>query len=325
MQSGIADESRAGSVFRGGTPDDETEMGLKGTPEVVFERVKAQLKARLGNEVYTNWFGSMKLADCSRSVIRLSVPTAFLKLWINGHYSDLIEELWKKGNPDILKVEIVVRSATRAVRPVVDEVVAALGRHFAQACLVLRAACPQFHLGGRAVQIGKPAFRQRHLDLLLVETGDAHHRLPGRHDLADLHRGRADGAGARCLQFRIFHLVGRERNGPFRLFEAGPRLVHRELPRIEGCLGDVAALEQRACPPCIGLGRRKAGAGRIQLGLPLFELQAVIHCFEACEHLACLDPVADVHQPRGNLAAHPEGLRHHGPRADGGGIGAVAY
>jgi len=96
-------------------------MEVSGAPEIVFERVKTQLRARLGAEVYSNWFGSLMLADCSKSVVRLSVPTAFLKLWINNHYAGLINELWKKDDGNVLKVEIIVRNATRAARPVVDE------------------------------------------------------------------------------------------------------------------------------------------------------------------------------------------------------------
>ncbi len=82
-----------------------------------FERVRAQLKARLGQEVYSSWFGRMKLDEATRSVVRISVPTAFLRSWINSHYLDLLTELWKKEEPALLRVEIAVRSATRAGRP----------------------------------------------------------------------------------------------------------------------------------------------------------------------------------------------------------------
>lgn len=81
-----------------------------------FERVRTQLKARLGSEVYSSWFGRMKLDEMSKAVVRMSVPTAFLRSWITGHYLDLITELWKQENPDLLKVEIVVRTATRHMR-----------------------------------------------------------------------------------------------------------------------------------------------------------------------------------------------------------------
>src|SRR5690606_10813966 len=78
-----------------------------------FERVRAQLKAQLGTEVYSSWFGRMKLAEVSKGLIRISVPTAFLRAWINGHYLDLITDLWQAEDASVLKVEVVVRTATR--------------------------------------------------------------------------------------------------------------------------------------------------------------------------------------------------------------------
>jgi chromosomal replication initiator protein len=93
-----------------------------GAEERIFERVRAKLKARLGAEVYSSWFGRMKVAEASGRHVRLSVPTAFLRSWINGHYHDLISDLWKEEEPEVLKVEIIVRSATRQTRaPEVDE------------------------------------------------------------------------------------------------------------------------------------------------------------------------------------------------------------
>ncbi|WP_246666159.1 chromosomal replication initiator protein DnaA [Aquamicrobium sp. LC103] len=90
-------------------------------PEQIFERVNTQLRARLGNDVYSSWFGRMQLAETSKGLVRLSVPTAFLRQWINGHYLDTICDLWKQSAPEVLKVEIVVRSATRNIRPVCED------------------------------------------------------------------------------------------------------------------------------------------------------------------------------------------------------------
>ncbi|MEP9386634.1 chromosomal replication initiator protein DnaA [Mesorhizobium sp. KR9-304] len=88
--------------------------------ERIFERLRTQLKARLGTEVYSSWFGRMKLAEASKGVVRLSVPTAFLKSWINGHYLDVIAELWRQEEPELFRIEIIVRSATRPLRPVIE-------------------------------------------------------------------------------------------------------------------------------------------------------------------------------------------------------------
>ncbi len=94
--------------------------GVGPEAEQAFERVRAMLKARLGNEVYSSWFGRMKLVEVSKSEIRISVPTAFLRSWINSHYIDLLSELSMKEFPGILRVELVVRSATRLGRPAAE-------------------------------------------------------------------------------------------------------------------------------------------------------------------------------------------------------------
>lgn len=78
-----------------------------------FERVQGQLKARLGSEVYSSWFGRLKLVEASKSVVCMSVPTPFLRSWISNHYIDMINELWRAEYPSLLRVEIVVRTAHR--------------------------------------------------------------------------------------------------------------------------------------------------------------------------------------------------------------------
>lgn len=112
MQGGIEREVEGAMSLRSpATQADESEShdGSAAT----FDRVRAQLKARLGTEVYSSWFGRMKLAEASKGIVRISVPTAFLRAWINGHYLDLITQLWRAEDSSVLKVEIVVRTATR--------------------------------------------------------------------------------------------------------------------------------------------------------------------------------------------------------------------
>ena len=106
----------------------EPAMDDAGTDAVsIFEKLRAQLQARLGVDIYLSWFGRMKLAEASRGVVRLSVPTAFLRSWINNHYLALITDIWKLEEPGLLRLEIVVRSATRAARGAAARAPAALG------------------------------------------------------------------------------------------------------------------------------------------------------------------------------------------------------
>lgn len=94
--------------------------------DALFERVSARLKAQVGQDVFASWFGRLKLHSYSKTVVRLSVPTTFLKSWINNRYLELITSLFQQEEPEILKVEILVRTATRGARPVGVEETAAI-------------------------------------------------------------------------------------------------------------------------------------------------------------------------------------------------------
>jgi chromosomal replication initiator protein len=104
------------------------DMASRDEPQATFARVMAQLKARLGNDVFSSWFARMQLAEASPAVIRMSVPTAFLRQWINNHYLETIDELWKSADPAVLKVEIVVRGVARSAAAPIIEKDAAPGR-----------------------------------------------------------------------------------------------------------------------------------------------------------------------------------------------------
>lgn len=80
---------------------------------VLFERVSTRLKAQVGADVYASWFARLKLHSVSKSVVRLTVPTTFLKSWINNRYLDMITGLFQAEDAEILKVEILVRTAQR--------------------------------------------------------------------------------------------------------------------------------------------------------------------------------------------------------------------
>ncbi|HSO47675.1 MAG TPA: chromosomal replication initiator protein DnaA [Rhizobiaceae bacterium] len=76
-------------------------------------RIRAQLQARLGSEVFNSWFGRVKLESISGGVALHSVPTAFLKSWLYSHYRELLLELWRKEDPSVLRADVAVRSAVR--------------------------------------------------------------------------------------------------------------------------------------------------------------------------------------------------------------------
>jgi chromosomal replication initiator protein len=80
-----------------------------------WRRVKEQLRKQLGEDVFMSWFGRMELDAVDKDAVRLSVPTRFLRTWIQSHYSEQVLAKWQVEEPAITKLELTVRSAT--IRP----------------------------------------------------------------------------------------------------------------------------------------------------------------------------------------------------------------
>ncbi|WP_068311030.1 chromosomal replication initiator protein DnaA [Polycladidibacter hongkongensis] len=78
-----------------------------------WDRVKKRLRAELGEDVFTSWFARVDLEEHNNGTIRLSVPTRFLKQWIQSHYSERLMGLWKNECEDIHRIELTVRGAVR--------------------------------------------------------------------------------------------------------------------------------------------------------------------------------------------------------------------
>ncbi len=88
---------------------------MTGTDQERWQRIKSRLRTELGDDVFMSWFARMDLEAVDTGTVRLSVPTRFLRSWIQAHYSDRVLNLWREDNPAIIRLELSVRSA--ALRP----------------------------------------------------------------------------------------------------------------------------------------------------------------------------------------------------------------
>jgi chromosomal replication initiator protein len=79
--------------------------------ELSWERVLRRLRAELGEDVYTSWFKCLELVDCSPPVVTLSVPTKFLRNWIQQHFIERIAAHFQREKADITRIAIVMRTA----------------------------------------------------------------------------------------------------------------------------------------------------------------------------------------------------------------------
>jgi chromosomal replication initiator protein len=72
-------------------------------------RVRAALKAQLGEDVYSSWFNSLEFQSLDGATLTVSVPVKFLKNWIQTHYADALLTCCRIEFADIERVEIVQR------------------------------------------------------------------------------------------------------------------------------------------------------------------------------------------------------------------------
>jgi chromosomal replication initiator protein len=82
-----------------------------------------RLHAELGEAVFTSWFARLELESLEENVAHLSVPTKFLKNWIQMHYADRILTAFAGEFRGVKQIVIGVRSSSRPmnVRPTDQE------------------------------------------------------------------------------------------------------------------------------------------------------------------------------------------------------------
>jgi len=84
-----------------------------------WSKVQQRLRAEVGEDIYSSWFARMDLETVQDGTVRLSVPTKFLKSWIQSRYAERVLACWQAVETDVRCIELLVRSATRmsAVKP----------------------------------------------------------------------------------------------------------------------------------------------------------------------------------------------------------------
>jgi chromosomal replication initiator protein len=88
-----------------------SEASVLNSDQERWDRVKRRLRAEVGEDIFSSWFARMDLVSLDADAACLSVPTRFLKSWILAHYADRVVACWKAEQPDIQRVELIVRSA----------------------------------------------------------------------------------------------------------------------------------------------------------------------------------------------------------------------
>lgn len=90
--------------------------GEQAAPDV-WARVKRRLRAELGEDIFASWFGRLELDSVVDGCAYLTVPTRFLKSWIESHYADRVLSVYRSETNDVERVVIGVRNTLGARDP----------------------------------------------------------------------------------------------------------------------------------------------------------------------------------------------------------------
>ena len=75
-----------------------------------WERVRAHLRAELGEATFASWLAPLNLIEIDGDRVSLGVGTRFLRDWIASHYAHRIAALWAAERPDIQSARIVIHA-----------------------------------------------------------------------------------------------------------------------------------------------------------------------------------------------------------------------
>ncbi len=74
-----------------------------------WRRIQTRLRTELGEDVFTSWFGRVELESCDGRVVHVSVPTKFLRSWLQSHYSDKLLACCGEELKGVSRLEFRVR------------------------------------------------------------------------------------------------------------------------------------------------------------------------------------------------------------------------
>ncbi len=74
-----------------------------------WTKVQSRLRAELGEDVFSSWFGRVELEQYESGCVQFSVPTRFLKSWLKSHYSDRVVKAFSTELKDVEGVDFRVR------------------------------------------------------------------------------------------------------------------------------------------------------------------------------------------------------------------------
>lgn len=81
------------------------------------EALRERLQSLVPADSFNTWFKQLNVLDCAGNVLRLSVPSRYVKHWIETHYQRELDEAARSAVPDVQSIELQVAETTTARGP----------------------------------------------------------------------------------------------------------------------------------------------------------------------------------------------------------------
>src|SRR5205085_526381 len=82
-----------------------------------WDRVVQRLRVEIGEDLYNSWFARMELEDFDAGRLTVSVPTRFLKSWIEAHYVQRLHKIAAAEVGELDGIFVKVRMSGVPPRP----------------------------------------------------------------------------------------------------------------------------------------------------------------------------------------------------------------
>ena len=74
----------------------------------LWKKVHNEMRGEFGEAVFRSWLKPLTLQACYHGTLEVSVPTRFMRDWIQTHYAGRILEMCMEKNPEVKRFEVVV-------------------------------------------------------------------------------------------------------------------------------------------------------------------------------------------------------------------------
>ena len=84
-------------------------------------RICDRIRPEIGEPAFQSWLKPMTVREVLDGVVRISVPTRFMRDWVVAHYAERLKDLWLGEEPAVRAVDIFIQSDYPAPAEDVDD------------------------------------------------------------------------------------------------------------------------------------------------------------------------------------------------------------